>query len=47
VAGIVGAFLAVPVVAIARRTFRYASPRLAAAGDAARADKKLRTKGPQ
>jgi len=47
VAGIVGAFLAVPVVAIARRTLRYASPRIAAAGDAARADKKLRTKGPQ
>jgi putative heme transporter len=37
IAGIVGAFLAVPVAAIARRTLRYASPRLAAAGDSVRA----------
>ena len=38
-AGIVGAFLAVPVAAIARRTLRYASPRLAAAGDSVRAER--------
>jgi putative heme transporter len=47
VAGIVGAFLAVPVVAIARRVVRYASPRVAAAGDAVRSDSKLRAKGAQ
>jgi putative heme transporter len=38
-AGIVGAFLAVPVAAIARRTLRFASPRLAAAGDSVRAER--------
>ena len=37
VAGIVGAFLAVPVAAVTRRTLRYASPRLARAGDDLRA----------
>ncbi len=33
VAGIIGAFLAVPVAAVTRRVLRYASPHLAAAGE--------------
>jgi predicted PurR-regulated permease PerM len=40
VGGIAGAFLAVPVVAVVRRTLRYASPRLAAAGDHVREERK-------
>jgi putative heme transporter len=36
VAGIAGAFLAVPVAAVTRRVLRYASPRLASAGERAR-----------
>jgi predicted PurR-regulated permease PerM len=36
VAGVAGAILAVPVAAVVRMIARYASPRLAAAGDAAR-----------
>jgi predicted PurR-regulated permease PerM len=47
VGGIVGAFLAVPVAAIIRRTLRYASPRLAAAGDAVRTGKGKLQGGPQ
>jgi predicted PurR-regulated permease PerM len=39
-AGIVGAFLAVPVAAVTRRTMRYSSPRLAAAGDAVPEERK-------
>ncbi len=36
IAGIPGAFLAVPVAAVTRRVLRYASPRLASAGERAR-----------
>lgn len=36
IAGIAGAFLAVPVAAVTRRVLRYASPRLASAGERAR-----------
>jgi len=46
-AGIVGAFLAVPIAALTRRVVRYASPRMAAAGDAVRSEKELRARGPQ
>jgi predicted PurR-regulated permease PerM len=35
VAGIVGAFLAVPIAAVTRRVVRYASPHLAGAGERA------------
>lgn len=35
VAGIIGAFLAVPIVAVTRRVLRYASPHLASAGERA------------
>ncbi|HEV2772601.1 MAG TPA: AI-2E family transporter [Thermoleophilaceae bacterium] len=42
VAGIAGAFLAVPVAAVTRRVLRYASPRLANAGERAREEAKVR-----
>lgn len=43
VAGIVGAFLAVPIAAVTRRVMRYASPHLAGAGERA-SDERVRTK---
>ena len=49
VAGIVGAFLAVPIAAVTRRVVRYASPRLAGAGERASEPsvaKKLAESGP-
>jgi putative heme transporter len=42
VAGIAGAFLAVPVAAVTRRVLRYASPRLASAGERAREEAEVR-----
>ena len=48
VAGIVGAFLAVPTAAVTRRVLRYASPHLSAAGDQASEEtvaRKLATTG--
>jgi putative heme transporter len=49
VAGIVGAFLAVPIAAVTRIVVRYASPQIAAAGDdpsEARVQQKLSRVGP-
>ncbi|MFN2470994.1 MAG: AI-2E family transporter [Gaiellaceae bacterium] len=42
IAGIAGAFLAVPVAAVTRRVLRYASPRLASAGERGREEPDVR-----
>lgn len=45
IAGIAGAFLAVPVAAVTRLVLRYASPRFASAGERARAESEARRAG--